>query len=164
MGRSYHIDITNSNINSKRPSPKISSRNARQLAIIDTHVSEWRKIIGGSAKNYCIGLYHSAVALDSDEAIDFLSEAHTTIDQVQSRITTALNCILEVAGTSCDAYREGELKLGPVKQCVSAVFDLWEAATEIEDIDAYPVPLERIFARSGFTFQRWEEAGTACII
>ena len=136
--------------------PKIS-RTARQLMAIDSHLRVWRTIVGTSEKAYCMGLYTSAVKMNSEQAFRFLSDAHDTIEEVQSKMGVALNYILETAGTNGKEYGTGLEKVNVVKRCVTAVFDLWEAVAEAEE--EHPAPLEETFARQGFKFQAWEEQG-----
>lgn len=93
--------------------------------------------------------------MDSDSAFSYLSDAHTAMEEVQTLIATALNCILEVSGTSCQEYRAAQQKMEPVQQCVSAIFDLWEVVAEAEE--EHPAPLQHTFGRQGFKFQHWEE-------
>lgn len=158
----YHIinllaclnDIDRIDSNSAPASPRKISRAARQVALIDIYLTEWRNIVGTSDKDYCEVLYASALGMDSDTAFHFLSDAHTMLEEVLSKIQSALTTILESSGTKCKEYRAGEKRLGPIKQCVSAVFDLWEVAAEAED--EYPAPLQTTFAQGAFTFQRWE--------
>lgn len=139
-----------------RESSKRITRAARQASLIDGHVNKWRDIVGASAKVYCISLYKSALEMDSDTAFRRLSDAHDRLDEVLSNIGTVLNDILEVSGTNCKEYRQGQEKFNAVKECVAAVFDLWEAASEDLEGD-YPRSLERTFARGGFKFQGWGE-------
>ena len=117
------------------------------------HLTEWRTIIGASAKEYCSELCTSALTLQSDAAFRFLSDSHTALDDVLTKMQSALNNILEASGTSCKEYKAGEIKIGPIKACVSAVFDLWEVVAESED--EHPTALATIMARDGFKFQHW---------